>query len=78
MDINTVLILAVLFVVIVNGVFQAVTLQAVVRALVDIHNTTRDIHEATKDIHEATKDIHETTRRTLELVFQQSQTRGGA
>lgn len=71
MNVNALLILAVLFVVIVNGVFQAVTLRAIVRALVDIHTTTRDIHEATKD-------IHETTRRTLELVFQQSQARGRA
>ena len=64
MDANTVLILAVLFVVIVNGVFQAVTLRAIIRTQVDIHTTTRDIHE--------------TTRHTLELVFQQSQARGGA
>ena len=71
MDVNIVLILAVLFVVVVNGVFQAVALRAIIRAVADIHTTTQDIHETTRD-------IHETTRHTLELVLQQSQARGQA
>ena len=71
MDVNTALILVVLFVALANGVFQAVTLRAIIRVAVDIHATTQDIHAATRD-------IHETTRHTLELVLRQSQTRGQA